>query len=172
MCVCLCLVLVTYPEPEEVPMVPARYHYRVYAHYQKEYESLQNTNYKVEVQRPKLKPTDRFKFHFNVLSRSIDHSNPTSSHSVVRLTTLLHHAQRVGCKRFFQQGHDFLRSQLSHPDFPSASIEQLIRKLVPEIQQLFDFDYVLDDNGVGKPCANSGDRSRQFVLFLKVVVDT
>lgn len=74
-------------------------------------------NYNLEVQRPKLKPTDRLNFHLSVLSHSID------SNSVNRLNTLLHNYQEVSCKMFFQEGQDWIRSILFHQDYPSKSLE-------------------------------------------------
>jgi len=120
-------------------------------------------NYNLEVQRPKLMPTDRLNFHIDVLSHSVD------SNSVTRLNTLLHNYQEVSSKRFFREGKDWFQSILFHQDFPSNSLEQLAPKLVSEVHELFDFDERLSGsdlaNGVGPSDA------RRFTLHLRIVVE-
>ncbi|PNX91684.1 hypothetical protein L195_g047817 [Trifolium pratense] len=141
---------------------PARYYYGLYPQYQEEYEHLQSMNYNIEVQRPKLKTTDQLNFQINVISRSVD------SNSVSRLNTLLHNHQEVSCKRFFQEGQDWIKSILFHQDFPSESIEELAQRLVPEVHELFDFNEKL----FGSDFANGAEPSDnlRFTLSLKVVV--
>jgi hypothetical protein len=119
---------------------PARYHYGLSAQYKEQYEYLRSMNYNLEVQRPKLKPADRLVFHINVLSHSVD------SNSVTHLNTLFHDYEEVSCKRFFQQGQDSIRCILYHHDFPYESLEELSRRLVPEVHEYFDFDERLFDS--------------------------
>ncbi|MCH89915.1 hypothetical protein A2U01_0010819 [Trifolium medium] len=99
-----------------------------------------------------------------MISRSLD------SNSVWRLNTLRHNHQEVSCKRFFQEGQDWMNSILFHQDFPSESREELAQRLVPEVRELFDFDESLFGadlaNGVG-----SSDNLRLFTLHLRVVVE-
>jgi hypothetical protein len=141
---------------------PARYYFGLYPQYKEDYEYLQSMNYNIEVQRPKLKPTDRLNFYVNVLSHSVD------SNSVTRLNTLLHYGQEVSCTKFLQEGQDCIKSILFHQDFPSESLEELVQRLVPEIHELFDFD----DKLFGADLANGVGPSdyRVFTLGIKVVV--
>jgi hypothetical protein len=124
--------------------------------------SLKN-EYNLEVQRPKLMPTNQLNFQIDVLSHSVD------SKSVTHLKTLIHNYQEVSCKRFFQEGQDWSLAILFHHDFPSDSLEELALKLVSEVHELFDFDERLFGsdlaNGVGPSDA------RRFTLHLRIVVE-
>lgn len=138
------------------------YYYRLSAQYQEQYEYLESMNYNLEMQCPKLKPADRLNFHINVVSRSVD------SNSITHINTLLHKYQEVSCKRFCQEGEDWIQSILFHPEFSSKSLEELAKRIVHEVHELFDFNQVFDSdlaNGVGA-CV-----SHRFTLHLKIVLE-
>ncbi|CAK8535313.1 unnamed protein product [Lathyrus sativus] len=133
------------------------YYYGLSAEYQDQYEYLGSMKkYNLEMQCPKLKPNDVLNFHINVVSHSVD------SNSVPRLNTLLHNFQQVSCKRFFQEGEDWIQSILFHPDFSCESLEGLTKRIVHEVHELFDFDQVAD--GVGASV------SHRFTLYLRIVL--
>ncbi|CAL5200688.1 unnamed protein product [Lathyrus oleraceus] len=144
------------------PSFSTLYYYGLSAQYQNQYEYLRSMNYNLELRCPKLKPTDRLNFYINVVSRSVD------SNSITHLNTLLHNYQEVSCKRFFQEGEDWIQSILFHPEFPSKSLEGLAKRIVNEVHELFDFNQVFDSdivNGV-QACV-----SYQFTLHLKIVLE-
>ncbi|KEH20232.1 hypothetical protein MtrunA17_Chr8g0368771 [Medicago truncatula] len=142
---------------------PASCYYGLSAQYQEQYEYLRSMNYNLEVQRPKLMPTDWLNFHIDVLSHSVD------SNSVTCLNTLLNNYQEVSSKRFFREGKDWFRSILFHQDFPSDSLEQLALKLVSEVHELFNFDERLfgSDLAIGVGPSDA----RRFTLHLRIVVE-
>ncbi|KAL5081832.1 hypothetical protein RYX36_010253 [Vicia faba] len=145
------------------PCSEATIYYGLSAQYQDQYEYLRSMKkYNLEMQCPKLKANDRLNFHVNVVSHSLD------SNSVTHLNTLLHNYQEVSCKRFIQEGEDWIHSILFYPNFSSKTLEGLAKKIVHEVYELFDFNQVFDSdlgNGVGD-CV-----SHLFTLHLRIVLE-